>query len=113
MLHYLLGTGDRVLVKASPYDTIWRMNLGATHPDAVDPSNCRGQNLIGRTLQKVRGLLRETAHQLFCFSDTLPTFWTSRGDIFYQPVHTGATAYIPDYHARNGFCHKDSAGGRR
>jgi ribA/ribD-fused uncharacterized protein len=51
---YLLGTGSRVLVEASPLDTIWGIGLPATSPKAADPADWRGQNLLGFALMEVR-----------------------------------------------------------
>jgi hypothetical protein len=54
---FLLGTGDRVLVEASPVDAIWGIGLAADDPRAQDPSTWRGQNLLGRALVEVRAAL--------------------------------------------------------
>jgi hypothetical protein len=54
---FLLGTGDRVLVEASPVDAIWGIGLAADDPCAQDPATWRGQNLLGRALVEVRAAL--------------------------------------------------------
>ncbi|MET9697558.1 NADAR family protein [Streptomyces sp. NPDC006529] len=51
---YLLGTGDRVLVEASPLDRIWGTGLAADHPGALDPTRWRGLNLLGFALMEAR-----------------------------------------------------------
>jgi len=51
---YLLNTGSRVLVEASPLDLVWGSGLAADHPDAGNPSCWRGQNLLGFALMGVR-----------------------------------------------------------
>ncbi len=56
---YLLGTGERVLVEASPLDQIWGIGLAADHPDAADPARWRGLNLLGFALMRARTVLRE------------------------------------------------------
>lgn len=55
---FLLGTGDRVIVEASPRDTIWGIGMGASNPLAREPSKWRGQNLLGFALMEVRARLR-------------------------------------------------------
>lgn len=51
---YLLGTGDQVLVEASPVDAIWGIGLAADHADAAVPSRWPGRNLLGFALMRVR-----------------------------------------------------------
>lgn len=58
---FLLGTGDRVLVEASPYDTVWGIGLSAAQPEASRPSLWRGLNLLGFALMDVRDALRDGA----------------------------------------------------
>ncbi|MGP9018248.1 NADAR family protein [Streptomyces sp. BR1] len=55
---YLLATGDRVLVEASPLDRIWGIGLAADAPEADDPSRWRGLNLLGFALMDAREILR-------------------------------------------------------
>jgi ribA/ribD-fused uncharacterized protein len=55
--NFLLGTGDRVLVEASPSDTIWGIGLSAAQPEAWYPSRWRGLNLLGFALMDVRASL--------------------------------------------------------
>lgn len=56
---FLLGTGDAVLVEASPVDRVWGVGLVADDPRVRDPAKWRGQNLLGFVLMEVRALLRE------------------------------------------------------
>jgi ribA/ribD-fused uncharacterized protein len=57
MQKFLLGTGDRLLVEASPVDKIWGIGLAADHPDAEYPEKWPGLNLLGIALMEVRSLL--------------------------------------------------------
>ncbi|MFG2297228.1 NADAR family protein [Streptomyces sp. NPDC048603] len=55
---YLLGTGERVLVEASPLDRIWGIGLAADDERALDPARWRGLNLLGFALMEARTRLR-------------------------------------------------------
>ncbi len=58
---FLLATGRRVLVEASPHDRIWGIGLGREDPDAQRPSTWRGRNLLGFALMEVRERLQSAA----------------------------------------------------
>ncbi|GGY81582.1 NADAR family protein [Streptomyces nitrosporeus] len=55
---YLLGTGRRVLVEASPLDRVWGIGLAPDDPRAVRPDAWRGLNLLGFALMEARDRLR-------------------------------------------------------
>ncbi|WP_443050992.1 NADAR family protein [Streptomyces sp. JV185] len=55
---FLLNTGDRVLVEASPMDRIWGIGLAADDPRAGAPASWRGLNLLGFALMDARAELR-------------------------------------------------------
>lgn len=56
---FLLATGERVLVEASPLDPIWGIGLAAEHPHSQNPAQWQGLNLLGFALMRVRQMLRE------------------------------------------------------
>lgn len=51
---FLLATGDRVLVEASPQDRIWGIRLAAADERAASPATWQGLNLLGFALMEVR-----------------------------------------------------------
>ena len=51
---FLLDTGKRVLVEASPVDRIWGVGLAADDDRITDPHAWRGLNLLGFALMTVR-----------------------------------------------------------
>ncbi|MER5210803.1 NADAR family protein [Streptomyces sp. NPDC002838] len=55
---FLLNTGDRVLVEASPVDRVWGIGLAADDEAAQDPERWRGPNLLGFALMEARERLR-------------------------------------------------------
>ncbi len=55
---FLLDTGDRVLVEASPVDRVWGIGLAADDEAAMDPERWRGPNLLGFALMAARERLR-------------------------------------------------------
>ncbi|MFI2435038.1 NADAR family protein [Streptomyces sp. NPDC018693] len=55
---FLLSTGDRVLVEASPLDRVWGIGLAADDEAASDPQRWQGPNLLGFALMAARERLR-------------------------------------------------------
>jgi ribA/ribD-fused uncharacterized protein len=54
---FLLGTGQRVLVEASPVDRVWGIGLAADDERAERPDAWRGLNLLGFALMEARARL--------------------------------------------------------
>lgn len=54
MLDFLKNTGDKILVEASPCDTIWGIGMSERDEGVEDPHNWKGSNLLGFALMEVR-----------------------------------------------------------
>lgn len=54
----MLGTGQRVLVEASPVDSIWGVGLAADDEAVLNPLLWKGKNLLGFALMEVRDRLQ-------------------------------------------------------
>lgn len=55
---YLLSTDDKIIVEASPTDTIWGIGLGEDNSFIWNESNWQGLNLLGIAIMKVRNYLK-------------------------------------------------------
>ncbi|ERJ25497.1 NADAR family protein [Campylobacter concisus] len=51
---FLLQTGSKILVEASPVDKIWGIGLATSDENAQNPTKWRGQNLLGFALMRAR-----------------------------------------------------------
>lgn len=51
---FLLNTGNRVLVEASPEDKIWGIGLAQNNRASESPNTWQGLNLLGFALMEVR-----------------------------------------------------------
>jgi ribA/ribD-fused uncharacterized protein len=58
---FLLTTGDRIIVEASPFDRIWGIGMAASNPNAENPVLWKGENLLGFALMAVREKLATPA----------------------------------------------------
>ena len=56
---FLINTNNRILVEASPIDTIWGIGLAQDHENAQNPHFWNGQNLLGYALMETRDLLNK------------------------------------------------------
>ena len=59
MMDFLLSTGDKILVEASPLDTIWGIGLSKDNEKAQNIAAWRGKNLLGFALMEVRDEIRK------------------------------------------------------
>jgi ribA/ribD-fused uncharacterized protein len=57
LLGFLVGTGDKILVEASPNDAIWGIGMSESDPAALSPLTWKGINLLGFALMEVRASL--------------------------------------------------------
>lgn len=55
---FLMGTGDAMLVEASPYDRIWGIGMGAEEAGQCGIDKWKGENLLGFALMEVRDELK-------------------------------------------------------
>ena len=55
---FLINTGERILVEASPVDPVWGIGLAADDPKSENPLLWKGQNLLGFALMEVRDRLK-------------------------------------------------------
>ncbi len=55
---FLIETGDKILVEASPHDKIWGIGMDANNPDVYDPNKWKGENLLGFSLMQVRDIIK-------------------------------------------------------
>lgn len=57
-LDFLLSTGDKIIVEASPYDAIWGAGIDMHHPDIKKPEKWPGLNLLGEVHMSLRRVLQ-------------------------------------------------------
>ena len=57
LLDFLLSTDDKILVEASPKDTVWGIGLDESSPEAIQPRKWIGENLLGFALMEVHDIL--------------------------------------------------------
>lgn len=60
---YLLNTGDKLIVEASPENPIWGIGLSEYEASKTPRTEWPGQNLLGIAIMEVRGDLRASSQQ--------------------------------------------------
>ena len=56
--YFLLSTGDKIIVEASPFDRIWGIGLSEHDKDCLDTDKWKGTNWLGEAIMKVRDEIR-------------------------------------------------------
>ena len=56
---WLLTTGNKILVEASPFDNVWGIGLRAEEAEQVGPEGWRGHNWLGWCLMEARDRIRQ------------------------------------------------------
>ena len=56
--NYLISTNNKILVEASPYDNVWGVGMRRNAKGILEPTNWKGQNLLGFVLMETRERLR-------------------------------------------------------
>ncbi len=54
----LLNTGTKILVEASPFDSIWGIKLDASDPRSQNEETWQGTNWLGKILTKIKNELK-------------------------------------------------------
>jgi ribA/ribD-fused uncharacterized protein len=57
---FLLDSGTKVIVEASPRDKVWGIGLSQNAPESASPFTWKGTNLLGFALMEVRDCLKIT-----------------------------------------------------
>ncbi|MEM9726057.1 MAG: NADAR family protein [Pseudomonadota bacterium] len=60
---YLMATGERILVEASPRDAVWGAGVGKADAAFEQPERWPGLNLLGFALMRVRRALRDAERE--------------------------------------------------
>lgn len=58
MFDFIVNTGDKVLVEASPFDRIWGVGLTQDNDDILFEHRWKGENLLGKALMEVRDFIQ-------------------------------------------------------
>ena len=72
---HLLSTQE-IIAEASPNDRYWGIGLGLNDPRAGDPSQWKGENVMGQILMEVRGRLQEAREDVQVKAVSVLPLWT-------------------------------------
>lgn len=50
---FIMSHSDKIFAEASPYDGIWGIKLSEDDPRALDPSKWRGENRLGKCINRL------------------------------------------------------------
>jgi ribA/ribD-fused uncharacterized protein len=78
--NYLLKTENRILVEASPIDTIWGIGLSQDSNEIENVYAWRGQNLLGFALMETRDFLKVFGH-FKPIDNSIQPPWTKFSDV--------------------------------
>lgn len=56
---FLLSTGNRIIVEASPYDAVWGIKMSENDEFVNNPLKWKGKNLLGFILMEVRDEIKK------------------------------------------------------
>ena len=65
MFQFLCETGNKIIVEASPCDTIWGIGMSERDEGVSDPHNWKGTNHLGFALMEVRDMLVDSVAEDF------------------------------------------------
>jgi hypothetical protein len=57
--HFLLNTGEKLLIESSPRDLYWGSGLSLSNKTCLDAKRHSGENMLGKILMTVRSQLKE------------------------------------------------------
>lgn len=96
----LLGTENKIIVEASPYDQIWGIGMTAEDARKTNPYLWRGKNKLGFALMEVRDIIRKEADRAY-YDSPAPldqeTFdITKRGFVLLKSSYVAGIKFVED-----------------
>lgn len=59
----IMNNSDKIFAEASPYDSIWGIKLSEDDPRALDPSQWKGENRLGKCINKLISTYSDLFHK--------------------------------------------------